>query len=214
MKMVLASVRAKEIHKADDPELFRIVENLSITAGIPMPKVYIIPDAALNAFATGRDPEHRQRPGGDGIAIPNVEVSLSGDKETSFFTGNDGRFVFDGLSNKGSYFLNLHKDSNHPNGISAADVILMINHIIGKKELASVFSRFAGDVNQDGNVSSIDLIQVINVIIGRTPMFPNVTSWRFEPENLQMSGSNIGQLEFSVVGYKMGDLNNSANPRF
>lgn len=57
-KMVLASVGAKQIKKEDDPELFRIVENLAITSGLPMPKVYIIPDPALNAFATGRDPEH------------------------------------------------------------------------------------------------------------------------------------------------------------
>lgn len=49
---------AKEIKKSDNPRLWRIVENLSITNGMPMPKVYIIEDAAPNAFATGRNPEH------------------------------------------------------------------------------------------------------------------------------------------------------------
>lgn len=49
---------AHEIQKSDNPRLFRIVENLSITTGTPMPKVYIIDDPAPNAFATGRDPEH------------------------------------------------------------------------------------------------------------------------------------------------------------
>ncbi|NQX11258.1 M48 family metalloprotease [Microbacteriaceae bacterium VKM Ac-2855] len=47
-----------EIEKADDPRLYRIVENLSIATGTPMPKVYVINDPAPNAFATGRDPEH------------------------------------------------------------------------------------------------------------------------------------------------------------
>ena len=56
--IVLAASRAQEVEKADAPELYRIVENLSITAGLPMPKVYIIDDAAPNAFATGRDPQH------------------------------------------------------------------------------------------------------------------------------------------------------------
>ena len=56
--VVLASVGAREIQKADDPELFNSVENLAITAGVPRPRVYLIPDMALNAFATGRDPEH------------------------------------------------------------------------------------------------------------------------------------------------------------
>ena len=44
--------------KADHPRLWRTVENLSITTGTPMPKVYVISDPAPNAFATGRDPEH------------------------------------------------------------------------------------------------------------------------------------------------------------
>lgn len=56
--IVLASTGAQEVQKQEDPELFTVVENLAITAGIPMPRVYIIPDAALNAFATGRNPEH------------------------------------------------------------------------------------------------------------------------------------------------------------
>lgn len=49
---------ARQIEKADNPRLYRIVENLSITTGTPMPKVYIIDDPAPNAFATGRDPQH------------------------------------------------------------------------------------------------------------------------------------------------------------
>jgi heat shock protein HtpX len=49
---------AHEIKKTDNPELWNLVENLAITAGLPMPKVYIIQDPVPNAFATGRDPEH------------------------------------------------------------------------------------------------------------------------------------------------------------
>lgn len=57
-KMALALNGAKEIQKRDNPRLYRIVENLSITNGMPMPKVYIVDDPAPNAFATGRDPQH------------------------------------------------------------------------------------------------------------------------------------------------------------
>ena len=56
-KMALAVNRAKEIQKKDNLRLWRTVENLSITEGLPMPKVYIMEDPALNAFATGRKPE-------------------------------------------------------------------------------------------------------------------------------------------------------------
>ena len=49
---------ARRITEADDPRLYRIVENLAITTGTPMPEVYIVDDPAPNAFATGRDPQH------------------------------------------------------------------------------------------------------------------------------------------------------------
>lgn len=57
-KLAVAMSGAHEIEKRDNPRLYRIVENLTITTGMPMPKVYIIDDPAPNAFATGRDPKH------------------------------------------------------------------------------------------------------------------------------------------------------------
>src|SRR5262249_5124867 len=50
---ILASTGAHRIHHADDPELFNVVEEMSIAAGIPMSRVYLIDDPGLNAFATG-----------------------------------------------------------------------------------------------------------------------------------------------------------------
>lgn len=57
-KLVLSLSGAEPIAKNDNPELYRVVENLAITAGLPTPKIYIIPESAPNAFATGRDPAH------------------------------------------------------------------------------------------------------------------------------------------------------------
>ncbi|TSC64290.1 MAG: hypothetical protein G01um1014106_188 [Parcubacteria group bacterium Gr01-1014_106] len=57
-KIALASNGAQPVTKEQALELHRLVENLSITAGLPMPKLYIIPSPAINAFATGRDPKH------------------------------------------------------------------------------------------------------------------------------------------------------------
>jgi len=57
-RIVLAISGAKPIEKKDNPYLFRIVENLCIGAGLPLPKIYVVEEAALNAFATGRDPQH------------------------------------------------------------------------------------------------------------------------------------------------------------
>ncbi len=57
-KLTLTIAHAKEVKRSENPTLYRTVENLSIAAGIPTPKIYLIDDTALNAFATGRDPKH------------------------------------------------------------------------------------------------------------------------------------------------------------
>jgi len=57
-KIVLTTVGAQPIEKSDNPELYRIVENLTIGDGLPMPKIYSMDTDAPNAFATGRDPQH------------------------------------------------------------------------------------------------------------------------------------------------------------
>jgi len=57
-KLVLRMYRAEEVSEAEDPELFNVVADLAQRASIPMPRVYRIPNPALNAFATGRNPAH------------------------------------------------------------------------------------------------------------------------------------------------------------
>ena len=57
-KIVLAMAHAREIEKKDNPEIYRLVENLCIASGLPLPKVYIINEMQPNAFATGRDEKH------------------------------------------------------------------------------------------------------------------------------------------------------------
>jgi heat shock protein HtpX len=56
--LILAINHAKPLQHADDPELFNVVEEMTIAAGIPMPAIYLMQDEAPNAFATGRDPQH------------------------------------------------------------------------------------------------------------------------------------------------------------
>ena len=75
-KIALKSAGAKEITKEDNPYVYRMVENLTITAGMPMPRVHIIDSPAMNAFATGRDPEHASIAFTTGIinALENEEL--------------------------------------------------------------------------------------------------------------------------------------------
>ena len=73
--LAMAMTGAKEIEKKDNPRLYNIVENLSITTGLPMPKVYIIEDKAPNAFATGRDPKYAA------VAATTGLIDIMDDKE-------------------------------------------------------------------------------------------------------------------------------------
>lgn len=73
--LAVAMSGAREITKKDNPRLYNTVENLSITTGLPMPKVYIIDDSAPNAFATGRDPKHAA------VAATTGLIDIMDDKE-------------------------------------------------------------------------------------------------------------------------------------
>ena len=73
--LAMAMTGAKEITKKENRRLYNIVENLSITTGLPMPKVYIIEDKAPNAFATGRDPKHAS------VAATTGLLDIMNDKE-------------------------------------------------------------------------------------------------------------------------------------
>jgi len=74
-QLSLAVSGAKEIVKSDNPRLWRSVENLAITNGLPMPKVYIMDDPAPNAFATGRDPKH------SAVAVTSGLLEIMDDNE-------------------------------------------------------------------------------------------------------------------------------------
>jgi heat shock protein HtpX len=77
-RLVLASTRAREVTPQDQPRLHNIVEGLSIAAGIPKPKVYLVPEQAPNAFATGRNPEHSSVAVTEGLLATMNRVELEG----------------------------------------------------------------------------------------------------------------------------------------
>ena len=66
-KIVLKIYKAREIDEADNPRLYKIVRLATQVAGMPMPKVYIVPSLSPNAFATGRNPEHAAVAATEGI---------------------------------------------------------------------------------------------------------------------------------------------------
>jgi heat shock protein HtpX len=77
-RIVLASTRAREVTAEQEPRLHNIVEGLAIAAGIPKPRVYVVPEQAPNAYATGRDPEHSSIAVTQGLLDAMNRVELEG----------------------------------------------------------------------------------------------------------------------------------------
>jgi heat shock protein HtpX len=77
-RVVLASARAREVTPQQEPRLHNIVEGLAIAAGIPKPRVHVVPEQAPNAFATGRDPEHSSVAVTQGLLDTMNRVELEG----------------------------------------------------------------------------------------------------------------------------------------
>jgi heat shock protein HtpX len=77
-KLVLASTRAKEVSPEDEPRLHNVIEGLAIAAGVPKPRVYVVPEQAPNAFATGRDPAHASIAVTQGLLDTMNRVELEG----------------------------------------------------------------------------------------------------------------------------------------
>ncbi len=77
-RIVLVSTRARQVTPEQEPRLHNIVEGLAIAAGIPKPRVYVVPEQAPNAYATGRDPEHSSIAVTQGLLDAMNRVELEG----------------------------------------------------------------------------------------------------------------------------------------
>ena len=82
-KMVLSSYRATKVDSKNAPKLYEIVQRLAKNAGLPMPKVYIIPEETPNAFATGRNPSHAAVATTQGLL--NLMTDEESENERSYF---------------------------------------------------------------------------------------------------------------------------------
>lgn len=138
-KMALALSSAEPIEKADAPELYRIVENLAITAGLPTPAIYIIDDAAPNAFATGRDPQHAY------VAVTRGLLAMMNETELEGVIAHE-------LSHVGNYDIRLMAIV-----LALVTVVSLISHFFLRMS-------FFGDRDNEGNQAFM-IIGVIAAII-------------------------------------------------
>ncbi|NND33660.1 MAG: T9SS type A sorting domain-containing protein [Saprospiraceae bacterium] len=109
-----------------------------------------------------------------------------------------------------------YKDSEHINGVSTRDLILIQQHILGKKKVDTWYKKQAADVNSDGNVSVVDIVQLRKLILGMIDKLPENTSWRFFENSANTEQYYINPMRelmrIDFTGVKIGDLNLDSDP--
>jgi photosystem II stability/assembly factor-like uncharacterized protein len=147
---------------------------------------------------------------------------------SNILTDDYGDYDIENLPAMTSYTISPSKNSNITNGVDAADLYLIQQHILGNEWLDSPYKLLAADVNNSGAVSMLDVLNLQQVILLLAETFPNNQSWRFVktpywfeeadnpfvsnfPEAFTLSVPLMNN-EVNFTAIKIGDVNNSHNP--
>lgn len=148
----------------------------------------------------------------NGVAMPNVNVTLGGDTSLTTITDINGFFQFLNVATSNSYDVSASKDINDANGISALDLVQIQKHILGLVPFDNPFKEMAADANNSGGASGADLVDITKVNLALIPNFPNQTSWIFFPGTVFINDVNSDRNGLLFTGIKIGDVNFSADP--
>ncbi|MFK7775639.1 MAG: T9SS type A sorting domain-containing protein [Saprospiraceae bacterium] len=163
-----------------------------------------------------------------GDEVSNVNVLLGGNITSAFTTNSSGVFLFEDLTPNESFNLNFEKNTNPWNGVTTQDIVFIRKHILGLEILDSPYKLLAADVNNSGQITALDMVIIRSLILLNFTEFPNNDSWKIIDGDFvfadptQPWASNIPQQiiinnletnrELNMIGIKMGDVNNSAQP--
>jgi photosystem II stability/assembly factor-like uncharacterized protein len=160
----------------------------------------------------------------DGMPLPNVDVGLQ-TANVALASDDMGQFTLTGLAAGQSYTLRPGRDGDDANGVSTGDLILTMQHILGRTPFDSPYQFVAADANASGSVTTLDMIAMRKIILGIDTAFANSPSWRFVPSDYVFPTTNnpleggfpeerslpdlplSGATEQDFIGIKIGDLN-------
>ena len=163
----------------------------------------------------------------DDRPLAGVEVLLSGASQAEVTTDLAGNYQFS-ISEPGyDYTVTPLKDSDHKNGVSTLDIVVMSKHILGIRPLESPYKMIAADVNNSGAITALDMIQLRKLIMSIDNEFRHSTSWRFVdayyefkdktnpweepvPEIININNLEEHLINVDFVAVKIGDLTGDA----
>jgi|GEM_PF-1116462 len=164
-----------------------------------------------------------------GHAIQDVAAEVMTDLPeypSMVMTYADGEYAFMDNPMNRTYSITGYKNHDHLNGISTLDLIILQQHILGSRKLATPYELIAADINNDKAVNGVDVIELRKLILGIYSELPENTSWKFmdgsevltmvEPwiyrEQIEMNSLTTDRAEENFIGVKIGDLDGDVIP--
>lgn len=145
-----------------------------------------------------------------GVGIANVQVRSSDVSISTVLSDSDGRWEISGITRNTK--LTFLKEDNVRNGLSAQDLVLTRNHILGQIRL-NQNDQIAADSNGNGSLSVTDIVITTNILLGRQDEFPNgLSSWIFDPEEVEFDPETAPNF-IPITGIKLGDTSGNADPK-
>ncbi len=165
----------------------------------------------------------------NGQTVANVEVTCLTAPNPIYLTNSSGAYEFLDLPQGGDYTVTPYKNDAPENGLTALDLGLIQQHILGINLLNSPYKIIAADANNSTTITALDLVAIQNVIIGNATSFPNNTSWRFVPEDynfpdptnpfdpgfpeeITLYNLDADSLTENFIAIKIGDVNLNSTP--
>ena len=119
-----------------------------------------------------------------GAALKDVNIYYGNDPLFNFYfqhtqTGSDGSYDFEGVGPGLDYYVTAYDDTDHRNGVTTLDLILIQKHILGLQSFESPLQWIAADANRSETLTARDLVELRKLILGIHEKLPRNTSWRF-----------------------------------
>jgi hypothetical protein len=159
-------------------------------------------------------------------AVQDVNVELSGNGMISATTDGNGAYSFANVPMGGDYSVTPMLDTDHDNGVTTFDLVLITKHILQVDLLDSPYKVIAADANNSQSVTTTDMVEIRKVILQVQDEFSNNTSWRFVakdhifadamnpwgfPEVISYNNLDVNVLFADFYGVKVGDVNGTAS---
>jgi hypothetical protein len=166
----------------------------------------ISPDEIVNIHGIVLDPIGR--------TVKNAKLKITGSVTETLLTDESGTFEIHGVNRNGQYTITPEKTENPSNGLNALDLLAIQKHLLVKDTFDFAWQHIAADATNNHEITVGDILVLLKLLLGKIQILPTSPSWRFDPPQVVLDSLPPGDpAEIQIMAIKIGDLNNTANPK-